>query len=514
MKDFTKKLLACAGVLMGSAGALVGCTTNNVNISQEDLDKLIDEVTEYFETQNQEKDIDQNKVDDLVDSVLNDNLQGEAAKNALINYLSNGLVNDKGESIVVLNNYSDINAMGIEQSITATRKVYKKDNVLKILQEYPGEDGEPISLYGEIIYDEDNMNFDYREYDLDNKTYTSTVVTLSSQNAPSVTGFYHEMLLIIMENDVECFVEAIEGNKIDFKIVLVEDNKNVFGTVVNLGFRNNVLEYFSEIEYDRETASKVVTETKIVENKDDINVKSETDTYLDVTEGLYSRSVLDQLKENMDNLPIMTIEGEDFDGSTHTIAKDYDSGLLYAYHDNLTYQFYRKITNNNGVYTFVEEATDEVDKTEEIVNQDKINYHFNLVYGDILASLPNSLEEDEIKDAIFAQMSELQTYGAILQNLDTDVEYKDGLFHATMKVDVIINSQKFIQVSYKLVYSTERFYSIHGEIVPYSNDELVTSNKEEQHYIFTEDFDMDKYNNCGINKRVGDVVFNSFFLVI
>lgn len=243
MNKITKKI--CTGMLSAFCMlSLSGCFSN-VKFDQEDLDAVMEESREYFESQN--------------------NYSAEFARNYLLDYMAKGLSYCTYECQNITYTAEGImyDFMGnVVEKDTLTLKTYKDGNTMKTY--FKMEDPEETEAY--IIVNSttttSGIDYEYKMYDVATKTYTelnvnsedeeedddsdsgllpidSVLISLSHYGPLNTYGMFYPY--ISSNNDLNIVMDRVDKNKDLFTIVMEEG-------VLKFTFENGLLTSYEAYE--------------------------------------------------------------------------------------------------------------------------------------------------------------------------------------------------------------------------------------------------------------------------
>lgn len=211
MKNKTKKTLAGLGLGLVGALSLTGCASDIV-FNQADLDKAINGVNEYLETQN-------NYSSEFARNMLNDSIVKAVFK------------------AMETNNYSIKNTQIVKDALgniyyntTSTNSVSydKNTNIAKIYDIYTegvGEQSETKAYYKEVQFvqsddSEYGLSYKVKDYNLTDKTYTEEITG----------GYVNEMEFMSLQSSLNQFLLKINGSNILGDVVMnkIDENTNEF----------------------------------------------------------------------------------------------------------------------------------------------------------------------------------------------------------------------------------------------------------------------------------------------
>ncbi|MBE5735435.1 MAG: hypothetical protein E7361_03220 [Clostridiales bacterium] len=231
MKKLTK-VVACAGVVLGMSGALVGCS--NLEVDQAKVDKLIEEATEFAEKENakteatiSQEDLDQiianaNKFFNADGSVKDNIIVGEEAKALLDKYLLESAMcnSDSYELIITGSGYDSIEDKG---TMSQKFQVVNVDGVIKGI--IYNKDGEIID-YEEMTKKEDGEGFVRTYYDIGAKTYTISEdnnpgFSMDFGGIPTMRGWMSLLIKRNVDQPYEnCIMEVVDEDTIVFTTIM------------------------------------------------------------------------------------------------------------------------------------------------------------------------------------------------------------------------------------------------------------------------------------------------------
>ncbi|MGN0961652.1 MAG: hypothetical protein ACI4PF_05595 [Christensenellales bacterium] len=209
MKNKTKKILAGLGLGLVGAVTLTGCTSD-ITFNQADLDKVISEVTEYLETQN--------------------NYSSEFASNVLNNMLIQtkfDLARTKGLTCESDTSILDVFGNVTRNVVTNLRMFY--DDKTKTNKGWSWLEENESKTYYEIAYNSDTKEYNITNYDLTNRTYTSKTQTNDILENNFLVEYYFEnfvdrIISIVYGENQDCMVgnvtmEKVGDNHYRFKFI-------------------------------------------------------------------------------------------------------------------------------------------------------------------------------------------------------------------------------------------------------------------------------------------------------